>query len=159
MFWPYLRDPTLKEKVPSPEPSSTPDPTRRKQGAFFIFLGVTHCLLMAFASLYALGMLPSLSIGVQKWNNLYSAFRLYLYLGCVALIVGQYLKTYVYLPQAVADCLIGASVFQAAFWAVRKILIHGRLSPWISLLPGLFLVFYGRRLRQGRALWRGLEFD
>lgn len=132
---------------------------RRKQGDFFVFLGAAHCALMIFASLYALGKVPGLVMTPHRWNGLYGSYSLYLYLGSAAMILAQCFKTEVFLPQAILDFFVGAVPSQALFWAVRRILVRWPAIPWISLLPGLFLVYYGLKLRRGRALFRFLELD
>ncbi|MBI5241211.1 MAG: hypothetical protein HY926_12130 [Elusimicrobia bacterium] len=132
---------------------------RRKQGNFFVLMGAAHCALMAFASLYALGKMPHLLVTPQRWNSLYGGYALYLYVGSAAMILSQSFKTEVYLPQAILDLFVGAVPFQASFWALRRILVRWPAFPWVSLLPGLFLIYYGLQLRRGRGLFRMLDLD
>jgi hypothetical protein len=152
-----LRGPNLEETARNPEPA--PDPMRRLQGDFFIFLGVAHCLLMIYASLYSLGKFHGFIMSPKRWHNLYFSYFLYMYVGSIVMIIRQYFKTEVFIPQALLDLLAGVLPFQLLFWVVRRILLRWGFSPWISLLPGLFLVYYGLKLRRGRALWRRLELD
>jgi hypothetical protein len=132
---------------------------RIRQGNLFFLFGIAHCLLMVFASLYSLRMFPQLSIGVQQWNHWHFTFFLSVYVASAAAIVGQSLKTDVFVPQAILDALVGVVLFQLMFWAMRRLLARWDAVPWLSLLPGLFLVYYGFKLRRGRALWKRLELD
>ena len=75
----------------------------------------------------------------------------------VAMIIVQHFKEEVFLPQALMDLLAGVVPFRILLWAVGRILVRWKIIPWISLLPGIFLVYYGFKLRKGRALWRRLE--
>lgn len=132
---------------------------RRKQGDFFIFGGAVHFLMMVFASLYASGVFPGLFIAPYRWSHLYFSYFIYLYVGSVLLIFGQYRRTQVFLPQAILDFIVGVGVFQGLFWALRALLVRWGAVPWLALLPGVFLVYYGLKLRRGRALWKRLELE
>ncbi|MCX5795694.1 MAG: hypothetical protein NTY77_09395 [Elusimicrobia bacterium] len=135
------------------------DPVRRMQGGIFITAGAAHVLLMIFASLYTLGKFPGLVISTHRWHMAYSSVSFYVVFVSAAMIIMQHFKTEVFLPQAILDLLAGAVPFHALFWAARRILARWEITPWISLLPGLFLVYCGLKLWRGRALSRSLEFD
>lgn len=130
---------------------------RLKQGNVFILLGAAHCILMTVASLYSLGALPQLSVSARQWNDFYFTFFLCLYGASAGAIIGQSLKYDVFVPQAILDALVGIVPYQIIFWAVRRILLRWPSFPWLSLLPGLFLVYYGFKLRRGLALHKRLE--
>lgn len=136
-----------------------PDPMRLKLGRLYIGFGLTHCLLMTFASLYSLRVFPRLSIGVHQWNVWYFMFFVSVYAASAAAIIAESLHAEVFLPQAILDALVGSLSFQLIFWAARRVLARWEAPPWLSLLPGLFLVWYGFKLRRGQALCKRLELD
>ena len=119
--------------------------------------GFLHWGLMIFATLYALGKFPRLTLGVSQWNQCYAFQFLYMFIGGVGSIARRYSRENLYMFQIGIDFLVGLSVFWALFSGVRFVLVRGWVTPWISLLPGLFLLHYGRKLRRDRQIWSGLN--
>jgi len=55
-----------------------------------------------------------------------------------------------------ADLAIAPTVFALALLATGLLLVRGTVTPWISLAPGIFLVYYGWRMAKGKPVWLGL---
>lgn len=120
-------------------------------------MGLTHCALMAFASFDSLGLIPRLSLLAAEWAQLYSAYSFFLVIGSLAVVLRQMMKTEVFLPEALLDFIIGAVIFKTILFVVPRILLRTNVTPWISLLPGLYLSYYGWTLMKGRQIWKGFQ--
>lgn len=135
---------------------SVPD-LRKGLGEIFILSGVLHWALMIYATLYALGKLTRTIVTVSQWNSYYLDHFLWTFLCAILYIVQKAFKTGPYAIQLMVDFMLGVTVFYGLFRGVRFILARGLFTPWLSLLPGLFLLYYGCRLYRGRQIWSGLD--
>ena len=111
---------------------------------------------MAFASLYAMGKFSQWDISLDQWHTSYSLYSLFMTFGSLGAVLRQHLQKELFLLEALVDFLTGWAVFKVLFWGVRTILVRGTVPQWLSLLPGLFLIYYGLRLRRGRQ-WRWVD--
>lgn len=130
---------------------------RKHLGRIFLMAGVLHWGLMIFASLYALGKFPSLTVSVEEWQQAYFGYSLFLFFSGAGYIAIKYSRGDILIVQALLDWLLGVIAFEVLFRLVRAVLVRGSMAPWLSLVPGLFLLYYGMTLYRGRQIWSRLE--
>ncbi len=112
---------------------------------------------MIFAALYSQGKFPNLIVTVRQWNHAYIAHFVWMFVFGGLRVARRFSRKDAFTFQLLVDFLVGLSVFWTLFRIVRFILVRSWLTPWISLLPGLFLLYYGYGLYRGRQIWSGLD--
>ncbi|MFA6004309.1 MAG: hypothetical protein WC881_09600 [Elusimicrobiota bacterium] len=122
-------------------------------GAIFIIFGLLAAVQMSLATLYSLGRL-AVMLSAEGWSRLFMAHIIML-AGCGTLyLVLRYRSTRSLPLQGICDLAFGIILFVAMLGGVGYILVQGLATPWLSLAPALFLLYYGYRLRKGKPLCR-----
>lgn len=111
---------------------------------------------MTAAALYALGHLR-VRISAAAWQQMYLA-HFFCTTGCGAgyLWLG-YRQTGANPSQGIMDLTVGLFLYAVVLLVTGLLLLAGRIAPWFSIVPGIFLIYYGWVLRQGRAIWTAIE--
>lgn len=100
---------------------------------------------MLLAIFYSQGKIPVL-ITAAMWSRIYFGHFLFMVLGGASLLFFSYRNTGLFFAQNLVEFMLGVGAFVILFSAAGAILAKGRGSPWISLGPGGFLLYYGFRL-------------
>jgi len=129
--------------------------TRRGLGIIYIVSGLLFCGLMVFATLYSLGKIH-LRLPSAFWSRLYGMHFAATAVSCVLFVALEWRRTRSFTAEIMADLAIAPTVFALALLATGLLLVRGTFTPWISLAPGLFLVYYGWRMAKGKPVWLGL---
>lgn len=127
---------------------------RRGLGVIYLLSGLLHWAVMTMAALYSLGRI-SVVIGVGLWSELYYAHFLFLILASLAYLALSYRQTGIFYYEALVDFLIGIGAFVVLLSVAAVVLYKGLVTPWLSLVPGTFLVAYGAGLYFGRPMGFG----
>ncbi|MBI4676870.1 MAG: hypothetical protein HY748_04745 [Elusimicrobia bacterium] len=134
-------------------------PELRKDMAFvFLCSGTFHLLLMLSAILYAYGRLPFEATPVA-WTMWYLLHLVVTFLSGALCVFFHRKQSPFYLAQLAVDAAVGIVVFQVLFSISKWVIAARWVDPWLSLVPGAFLVCYGLRLRTGRQVWSRLNLQ
>jgi hypothetical protein len=125
----------------------TPQLARLRHGLGIILLigGVIHLCEMALASFYAMGKLRIMIPG-RLWSEMYFAHFLYLVMAAMIYLVLGFKRTGVFYYEVLVDYLVALVVFIVLIGVMGYLLVNQKVGEWFSMLPGLFLVYYGLRL-------------
>ncbi len=125
-------------------------------GWLFIFSGSIHVGLMVFAALYSQGWVP-VPIPAQRWELSYFIHLLGTVAAGVLFILLCRSQGVAIMLQLSVDLGVGVFVFDGLFKLIGSQIAAGRLSPWLALIASVWLLFYGRRLKDGRQVWSKLD--
>jgi hypothetical protein len=126
-------------------------------GWIFMLAGFMHGILMAIATLRTFGMFRHLFI---QPGGVYILFISPLYFLIGAAILYLAIKSRsgdVLAAQAIIDLVVGALIFKGLFRLMLALLVRRPDLSWLSLLPSLFLLWYGDTLRRGRQIHSRLD--
>lgn len=124
---------------------------RRGVGWLYVVAGLVHAANMVFASLYALRKIP-FHVSAEAWTRLHFGHFLLLVGASTTYLALSFRKERLFYYEALLDFLVGVGVFIVLMTITAAILVTGRGTPWISLIPSAFLVIYGRLLIAGRPM-------
>lgn len=130
---------------------------RRGIGSLFITAAGLYLAIMALASLYNTGSLPTVRISAARWSQLFFGHFLFLVLTPLGYLALSFSRTGRFQAQALVDFLTGLLIYLIFFAIVGLVLVSFPVTPWLSLVPGVFLLYYGVRIRQGRQIWALLD--
>jgi hypothetical protein len=121
---------------------------RRGLGGLFLLSGLLYLaqIIVGFIS----------ALDAPGWTRLSFGHFLFTVTAAMLYITLGSARSGLFELQALIDFLAGLLAFLLLFFAVSATLTVFRATPWLSLAPGLFLLYYGLRLRRGRQ-WRRLE--
>lgn len=127
---------------------SAPLNLRRGLGGLFLLSGLLHQaqIFIGFAA----------ALDAPGWTRLSFGHFLLTVTSAMLYIAFGSARSGLFELQALIDFLAGLLAFLLTFFAVSATLAVFGATPWLSLAPGLFLLYYGLRLRRGRQ-WRRLE--
>jgi len=80
-------------------------------------------------------------------SRLFFGQFLFLILGGLAYLASGFARTGTFLYEPLSDYLIGVAVYVVLLSLVAVILGKGLAGPWLAPTPGLFLIYYGFKLR------------
>jgi hypothetical protein len=141
-----MKGPQQPFQPPAPDPA-----LRRGLGVIFMLFGALCCVMMAAAALYAEGRLR-VFIPAKAWSHLYLAHFSSTFLCGAGYLWLAWRRSRQVPVFAIVDFALGLFIYSALFM-VAGMLLHARLVPsWSALASGLFLLYYGRSLRQGKSL-------
>ncbi len=130
---------------------------RRGLGTLFVAAAVLYLAIMAFASLYNTGGLPQVRVSAARFSQLFFGHFLFVAVAPLAYLGVNFRRTKQFRAQALVDCLTGLLIYMIFFALVGVLVASFAVTPWLSLLPGLFLLYYGLRVRHGRQIWALLD--
>lgn len=113
--------------------------------------GLIHAGQMTFASLYALRRI-SVDVSAATWTRMHFGHFLLLVCASILYMTLCFKREGIFYYEALADFLAGVGVFVIVMSIVASILVANRATPWISLIPSVFLIAYGCGLIAGRPL-------
>lgn len=123
---------------------------RRGVGWLYVVAGLLHAANMTFASLYALRKI-SFHVSAQTWTRLHFGHFLFLVGAPLLYLALSFHRERLFYYEALGDFLVGVAGYFVLLTAVAFLLVSGRVSPWLSLLPSAALLAYGAALISGRA--------
>lgn len=135
---------------------SGPLAIRKGLGFIYLLSGLFHLAVMVFATLYSLGRIHFIVTG-RLWSEMYYAHFLFMVLAGAGYLTLSSRRGGVFYPETLVDFLVGIGAFIVMIGIAGLLLVRGLVSPWFSLTPGAFLVYYGTGLLRGSRLGVPLE--